>query len=596
VAITLSSTVGKVSDVRIPKLANAVSASETQPTLEAVASQHMEEASNRALASNREREALKRINTRDPKIAARPEKRYRRVKGKGKGKGKGKVAEGLQGDTENVPPTTIRQNANTRRRRARSTGRVELGNGPPPKRGRGTNKMVNAFSTGQARSMSVIGEKSEVTRRLPSLGVIGMHGRESVQDAVPLPLKNLALPNADGFHHANTADADGNYCRSVSAPLSTVTDENENIGTSSSPCEEKGLPNPTAEGDVSSVQPLPSSTRRRAKEYFQRRTRERSVDAAGRHTRPPRRVQSATVTEQSILSNVLVPRSQLDLNEAKASGRPSGTGWSASSSDEMPDRFVFDPVASPFTPNATSSPRQASPSYIAVQSFSSPTPLPSHGNRKVASLILPKSSNRSTRFEARGDSVPQLAPVTSHGIPSTRRLAYTYTLPGADQAQAHLQAEQMALVRLQAYYNWLAGSTPITGVSMGVSAYEHMDMSGGGGGLSGGVALGRQSQNQGRGKGQCRNTSGAYAHPKEHVVFSPGDHEQTDVASQSVLQQGCIQTGLVKPGKDGAKEPEGVAQRTVQKWDGKWGLREAAASGREIGWNWGNVGANVRAS
>jgi hypothetical protein len=156
----------------------------------------------------------------------------------------------------------------------------------------------------------------------------------------------------------------------------------------------------------------------------------------------------------------------------------------------------------------------------------------------------------------------------------------------------------MALMRLQAYYNWLAGSTPITAVGIGLSACEHMEMSGGGGGLSGGVALGRQgqSQSQGRGKGQCRNSSGAYAHPKEHVVFSPGDHEQAEVASRSVVQpdgrQG--QAALIKTGKDEArKEPEegeGEARRSVPKWNGNWGLREPAASGKEIGWNWGTTG------
>jgi hypothetical protein len=295
---------------------------------------------------------------------------------------------------------------------------------------------------------------------------------------------------------------------------------------------------------------------------------------------------------------VLVPRSQLDLNEAavvKPATKPSGR--SASLSDVKPDHFVFDPVASPFTPNATSSPRQVSPSSIAVQSFSSPTPLPSHGNRKVTPLILPKPSNRNTLLETRSDSVPQLIPLTSHSIQGTHGLAYTYT--GADQA--HLQAEQMALIRLQAYYNWLAGSTPMTGVGTGVSACGHMDMSGGAGGLSGGVALGRQlCQNQGRGKGQCRNTSGAYAHPKEHVVFSPGDHEQTELASQSALQHDSSgqggQTGLVKPGKGEAeKEEPGDAQRTVQKWDGKWGLRDVGMSSKEIGWSWGRVGAVERA-
>jgi hypothetical protein len=196
--------------------------------------------------------------------------------------------------------------------------------------------------------------------------------------------------------------------------------------------------------------------------------------------------------------------------------------------------------------------------------------LPSHGNRKVVPLVLPETSNRSTSWlETKRDSVPQLIPITSHGI--THDLAYTYA--GANQAQqTHLQAEQIALMRLQAYYNWLAGSMPASGVGIGLQVSEHMDLSGGGGGLSGGVALGRQAQIQGRGKGQCRNTSGAYAHPKEHVVFSPRDHEQTAVGSQSALQQ----TGIIESGKGESDEGK--------KWDGKWGLRPVGA---EIGWSWG---------
>jgi len=143
----------------------------------------------------------------------------------------------------------------------------------------------------------------------------------------------------------------------------------------------------------------------------------------------------------------------------------------------------------------------------------------------------------------------------------------------------------MALMRLQAYYNWLAGTTPMTAVGIGLSACEHMEMSGGGGGLSGGVALGRQGQNHGRGKGQSRNLSGAYADPKEHVVFSPSDHEEAEVGSRSALQPDGVQgqTSLIKPGNDVARK------ELVPKWDGKWGLRQTAATGK-IGWSWGTVG------
>jgi hypothetical protein len=244
------------------------------------------------------------------------------------------------------------------------------------------------------------------------------------------------------------------------------------------------------------------------------------------------------------------------------------------------DQFVFDPEASPFTPNATSSPRQTSLSSIGVQSFSSPTPLPSHGNRKVVPLVLPETSNGSNRLETKRDS---MIPTTSHNITGTHGLAYTYA--GANQAQAHIQAEQIALMRLQAYYNWLAGSVPTTaGGGITIHQGEHMEMSGGGGGLSGGVALGRHAQIQGLGKGQSRNASSAYAHPKEHVIFSPRDHERTEVGSHSVLQKGIVQSGKGASEKEREGTCEGDARR---KWDGKWGLREVGLSGKEIGWSWG---------
>jgi len=610
----LAPSVAKDSSIRSPELANTVSPSEAPPILGAVTSQ--------------------RINIKGPKAGTRPEKRPRRVRGKGKGKGRGSVPEALQEDMENVPPPAIRQNAHPRRRRARGSGRVDIGIGPAPSRGRVTNSVgggetVQAVNDvtgrdaeadvktvdvdgrvrvnrtrkhGRKPSDTNIGAKRQKNvRRLPSQET-ARKNFESGQDAASLEI--LEIPKADRLNHVNAADrrpSEEKFRRSVPGPLTTTKEENATVSSSSSPREEAAFPRrPTAdaEGDTSSLQPLPSSTRRRAKEYFQRRTRERSVDATRRQIRPAR--SSATVTEQGIPSNVLVARSELDPDEgavAKASGKASGTGVTLS--DEKLDHFAFDPVTSPFTPNATSSPKQASPSYIAVRSFSSPTPLPSHGNGKVAPLLVPKTSNRSNQWLATGtDSVPQSLPTTSHGIQSGLGLAYTYA--GAVPAQAqHLQveAEQMALMRLQAYYNWLAGSTPITAVGIGPSACEHMEMSGGAGGLSGGVALGRQGQSQGRGKGQCRNSSGAYAHPKEHVVFSPGDHEQTEVASRSVMQpdgrQG--QTGLVKHGREEPrKEPEeGEARRIVPKWDGKWGLREAAASGKEIGWSWGSTGRAV---
>ncbi|KAI9513247.1 hypothetical protein F5148DRAFT_1157210 [Russula earlei] len=526
-----------VPNVNLPRFTNVVAPSETRPRLDVVISQQVKDAPNNA---------LQRTQMRDPKIGIQSKKRTRRVRVKGKG------AEALQEGAENIPPPLAAQQ-NTLSGRRRGPSRGENRTRPGPRRGRATNSTTaQVADDDSSRSAEGVVEgdvkdggcharingtrdggrkgNSRPRRRLPSQG----GARKNSGSGLGMVEEEMELPKADRESDDKSADrrlseGEGDR-RSIPGPHESAT--------ASSPCEDT---EPVAEGDdASTAQPLPSSARRRAKEYIQRRTRERSVDAARRH--------------------IANPRAQLDLPEgpvAKASG-----GTSASMSDaKQPDQFAFDPEASPFTPNATSSPRQASVSSIGVQSFSSPTPLPSHGNRKVAPLILPKGPNKGTRSEpARRDLVPAT-------------LAYPYA--GANSSHA----EQIALVRLQAYYNWLAGSIPATGVGIGLSAWEHMDMSGGSGGLSGGVALGRLSQSQslsqGRGKGQCRKSSGAYAHPKEHVVFSPREHEGTEVGSESALPQG---SGTVKAGEDEKGKERG-------KWDGKWGLREV--TGKEIGWSWG---------
>ena len=387
-------------------------------------------------------------------------------------------------------------------------------------------------------------------RRLPSQGDTFKKPGLGLDVEMPKAVKDRDVKTTDG--------------------LTSEENHHRSAATVPSACRETRLPESTTEGDISTVHPLPSSTRRRTKEYFQRRTRERSVDAVGR---PQRRY--VTLGEREIRSSVQAPRSQPDLNSGETVNAPANTPGKSGSPEANRDRFVFDPEASPFTPNATSSPRQTSLSSIGVQSFSSPTPLPSHGNRKVVPLVFPETSDRSTWQETKRDSVPQLVPLTSHA--NTHGLAYTHA-----GAQAHLQAEQIALMRLQAYYNWLAGNVQSTGV--GIHGREHMDMSGG---LSGGVALGRPAQVQSRGKGQCRNASGAYAHPKEHVVFSPRDHEKTEICSQPAPQQ---EIGIVQSGKGKCKKSSEPGEGQRGKWDGKWGLREVAASGKEIGWNWGMGG------
>lgn len=559
----------------VPESTYAVSPTEVPHTLQVVASQPTK--GGPTLSTNQGRKVLGRIDNRDPDIGIQGEKRTRR--GRGKRKGKVTSSGAVRDGTENIPPPANQQKLSRRRAGARGT---DIGTRPAPRRGRAeTTNVTNYVASqsvealiedvkttgrythaGQSKSDAGIRQKHQGRRRLASQGDSRKKPERVGRGFIP---SELEMPKTDKDNALKTAGG-----------LASDEDHRRSGACALTPCGETELPEPTAAGDVSTVQPLPSSTRRRAKEYFQRRTRERSVDAVGRHARPPHR--HVSVVEQEMRSSAQILRPQLlkgSIENSATANRPETI------INGRRDQFVFDPEASPFTPNATSSPRQASLSSIGVQSFSSPTPLPSHGNRKVVPLVLPEMSNGSNRLETKRDS---MIPITSHDI--THGIAYTYA--EANQAQANIQAEHFALMRLQAYYNWLAGSVPPTTTGVGTTNHEseHMEMSGGGGGLSGGVALGRQARIQGLGKGQCRNANAsAYAHPKEHVIFSPRDHERTEVCSQSVLQKKIVQSRR----EESEKEPERTCEgeETGRKWDGKWGLREVGASGKEIGWSWG---------
>jgi len=311
----------------------------------------------------------------------------------------------------------------------------------------------------------------------------------------PEAAKANQLKADDGYRYTDTAD------KVVSAQIAPLT--------LAALKEKAKFPVPTAGANLSTVAPLPSSTRRHAKEYFQRRTRERSAEG---ETGPTCR--GTTVADPGGQSNGEAANPRLPVKEDASGSRK----LSVPMPNKKHDQFAFDPEASPFTPHATSSPRQGSPTSIGVQSFSSPTPLPPHGNRNVEPLTLVKTSGKTNAPET-NDSSSQPIPMTSHGTQGEQGDNYVY-YPGTNGVQAHLQAEQLALMRLQAYYSWLAGNMS-TSVGL-VNATEHVDMSGGGGGLSGGVALGRQGgQSRGHGKVQPRNASGAYSHKRARLVYSP---------------------------------------------------------------------------
>ncbi|KAI0000022.1 hypothetical protein BJV77DRAFT_508499 [Russula vinacea] len=312
VASTLSSPVSSVPGVEFPESANAVSA---PPTLEVIAPQHIKDAPTLTLVPDQGRKVLGQINVRDQKIGTRPEKRTRR----GRGKRKDKVT--TQDGTENVPPPATQQNTlSRRRRRTRGSGYVDIGTRPAPRRGRTassvggveTTNVVNYVASQVAETniedVKTTGRHAHVDRALDAgmrpkhraRGRLPSHGKKSGPG-----LEDLGIPNMVKDPDVNTADG-----------LTSRENHRRSGATASSPRGETRLPEPT---DGSTLQPLPSSTRRRAKEYFQRRTRERSVDA-----RPPRRCVT-TAELGSIRSSV--QESQLDLKSGpivNASGKSHG--------------------------------------------------------------------------------------------------------------------------------------------------------------------------------------------------------------------------------------------------------------------------------
>ena len=541
---------------------------------------------------------MKQTDTRNSKIAVRPQKRPRRSRGRSRGKNADAPA---PEETENIPPAT-REDKPAHRRPARRPRRTRNGSGPAVKRGRSENRTggtahivdseriadtrlvtegasggisasrsANAgrprgngrrASTGFRSNSKAPGHLSSRTRADADVpGALAIP--EPTQEVVSATEENGGTPEVFKDKHAKTNDDDhekDTKDRVVPVEIAPPTD-----GIPAAP-EEKAEP----EVDVSTVPPLPSSTRRRAKEYFQRRTRERSGSVDAEKNGPSG---GATVAEQ------VIPNPGFRIKD-KPADRKRPASWSVPVSHKNHDQFAFDPEASPFTPTATSSPRQASLSSIGVESFSSPSPLPPHGNRKVAPLTLVRTASTLETISSSSQPIP----MTPHGGQEDAYYA------GRNHAQAHLQAEQLALMQLQAYYSWYI--PPSVGV---IRAWEHTDLSGGGGGLSGGVALGRQGgQGRVRGKAQSRNVSGAYAHPKEHVVYSPREHEQTaQLAPVVISKRDDGEIGQANPEKDEPDQPpEATAQRRVRKWDGSWGLREGP--GIEVGWNWGrNAGGNA---
>lgn len=589
-----------------PNPSTAVFPSQMLATQEVLTSPYIQDAHDRAPALDRNilSTVMKQTDTGNSKAAVRPKKRPRRSRGRGKNKD---ADAPVPEDTENIPPEA-QEDKSSHQRLARRHGRARTSSRPARKRGRSGNRAAGETATidsersagTQLATENVSGDKSTSRSvntgwprgigRRPSTGFrsngeapghlrsrargganvpAALTISEPIQDTVSAIEVNGEKPEVAKGNHEKTSEQDQwNDAKDQLVPVEIAPPTN---GIPTAPSESI----PMTEVDLSTVPPLPSSTRRRAKEYFQRRTRERSgsVDA---DTGPPR---GATVAEQAL------PNSGLR-TKVKAGVKKRPASWSVPVSHKNHDQFAFDPEASPFTPNATSSPRRGSLSSIGVQSFSSPSPLPPHGNRKIAPLTLVRTSGNSDALEVINSS-SQPIPATPHSTQGGQQEDHAYTYyAGRNHAQAHLQAEHLAFMRLQAYYSWLAGNVP---TSVGViRAAEHMDMSGGAGGLSGGVALGLGRQVRARGKAQSRNGSGAYADPKEHVVYSPREHERAQL-TPAIIPQRDVEPNAQKGEPN--KMPEETAQRTVQKWDGSWGLREGP--GREVGWCWGKNGASV---
>ncbi|KAI0053739.1 hypothetical protein FA95DRAFT_481655 [Auriscalpium vulgare] len=330
-----------------------------------------------------------------------------------------------------------------------------------------------------------------------------------------------------------------------------------------------------------------STPRLETKEYFERRTRERSSDAA-RQPKPrqdpgrPPLAKDAAVSQpkmealESMLKTHTAEAMQSRLPEGKSKQlehRANGDAETPNSStstqtqvgtgrasDPSTDAFSFDPNGSPFTPTATSSPR--------VDAFGlNSVPTPPAGSQALrtagAGALVTSTNEGEKRALGPGREAPHAHRVVSLSIPASRgrdarELAFAYA-----QAQAQRAAQE-------------AGA---------MQADE--ESSGGAGGLSGGVALGCNPATRGRARAQSRRASGAYARPVEHVVYSPSG----GLAAPQNGRRKERRKGIQGQGDAiGGSGPAGGAQGQQGGWNGGWGAREEL---RDVGWDWANADINA---
>lgn len=340
------------------------------------------------------------------------------------------------------------------------------------------------------------------------------------------------------------------------------------------------------------IAPQPTSSestpRLETKEYFERRTRERSSDAARQpearqdsgiaSARPPL-AKDAAISQpkmealETLLKTHTAEATQSRLPEGKSKQlehRASGDAETPNSStstqtragtgkasDPSTDTFSFDPNGSPFAPNATSSPR--------VDGFGlDSVPMPPAGSQALrtagAITLVTPTNEGAKRALGPGREAPHAHRVVSLSIPASRgrdarELAFAYA-----QAQAQRAAQE-------------AGA---------MQADE--ESSGGAGGLSGGVALGCNPATRGRARAQSRRASGAYARPVEHVVYSPSSGLAAPQNGRRKERRKGVQGQGDAIGGSGAA---GGAQGQQGGWNGGWGAREEVV--RDVGWDWANA-------
>ncbi|KAH9060977.1 hypothetical protein EDB87DRAFT_522346 [Lactarius vividus] len=316
-----SSPLGSVLSTKSQVHPGAVYPSQTLATpAEFVTSPYTQDVPNRAVAVDRNilSTVTKQTGTRNASV--RPRKRARRSRGTDKDANTLALEE-----IENIPPPATREGNPSHQRRGRRPGRAKIG-ARPAKQGRSENwaggteaidsekvavtRLVTGGASGDRKSTSrgvrlapeAVSGDSKSTSRSANAGRTRGHGRRASSNnkasgnLPPRARDGSGAPSALTISEpvqdvvSAAIEEDGETPEVAKAKPARIDDENHWTNTKDQAVpgqitppgdthaalnDKAGFPVQIAEVDVSTVPPLPSSTRRRAKEYFQRRTRKK---------------------------------------------------------------------------------------------------------------------------------------------------------------------------------------------------------------------------------------------------------------------------------------------------------------------------------